>query len=222
MISVFSSCSECSQATTHSIQQTREQQLEAPLVGNGKDGAAEEGEEDEEEDEEEEMPDVGNMTRGQIYAKSLFLILFGVGVVTVFSDPMVTILSTLGDRMGISPFYVSFIVTPLVSNASELISSLVFAGKRTKKSITMTFSTLLGAASMNNTFGLAIFLALVYFQNLSWEFSAEVMSILLIEIIMALVAMRRVQSLLTGILVLLLFPLSIVFVAVLEGPVGWD
>ena len=37
-------------------------------------------------------------------------------------------------------FYVSFIVTPLCSNASELVSSLMFAAKKTKTSSSLTFS----------------------------------------------------------------------------------
>lgn len=35
---------------------------------------------------------------------------------------------------------------------------------------------------MNNTFCLAIFLLLIYFKNLAWEFSAETISILFIEV----------------------------------------
>lgn len=37
-------------------------------------------------------------------------------------------------------FYVSFVVTPLCSNASELVSSLVFASKKKKENISMTFA----------------------------------------------------------------------------------
>ena len=39
-----------------------------------------------------------------------------------------------------SAFYVSFVVTPLCSNASELVSSLVFASKKKKENVSMTFS----------------------------------------------------------------------------------
>ena len=37
-------------------------------------------------------------------------------------------------------FYVSFVITPLCSNASELVSSLVFAAKKTKVNTSLTFS----------------------------------------------------------------------------------
>jgi hypothetical protein len=102
-----------------------------------------------------------------------------VGLVTLFSDPMVDVLSAVGTRTGIPVFYISFVLSPLVSNASELISSIQFAGerartptrgegggamatcwqapcphtvppgragKKTAKSITLTYSQLLGEA----------------------------------------------------------------------------
>ena len=37
-------------------------------------------------------------------------------------------------------FYVSFVITPICSNASELVSSLIFAAKRKKINSSMTFS----------------------------------------------------------------------------------
>lgn len=37
-------------------------------------------------------------------------------------------------------FYVSFVVTPLCSNASELVSSLIFASKKKKENVSMTFA----------------------------------------------------------------------------------
>lgn len=37
-------------------------------------------------------------------------------------------------------FYISFIVTPICSNASEIVSSLIFASKKKKVTSSMTFS----------------------------------------------------------------------------------
>ena len=47
------------------------------------------------------------------------LMLAGTVIVTVFSDPMVDVLGNFGKAIHVSPFYVSFIVTPLASNAAE-------------------------------------------------------------------------------------------------------
>jgi Ca2+/Na+ antiporter len=178
--------------------------------------------EEEEEEEDEEEEDAGGLTRGQIFLKALTLMIVGVVVVTVFSDPMVDVLSQLGVRINIPPFYVSFIVTPLVSNASELISSLIFAMRRSKKTITLTYSQLMGAATMNNTFVLALFLALCGFRGLAWTFSAEVMAIFVVQLIMAVIAFQRIQTVGLSYIVLALYPLSIFLVFALETFANWD
>jgi len=104
-----------------------------------------------------------DMTHGQIWFKALYVrellavnfcdnlsmytLFAGLGIVGIFSDPMCDVLSamtnpdytgSLGNHIPIDPFFVSFVVTPICSNASELISSLQFAAKKTKKSISMT------------------------------------------------------------------------------------
>jgi len=155
--------------------------------------------------------------------RSACMMLTGTGLVLLFSDPMVDVMGALGDFIGISGFYVSFVLAPLASNASELIAALAFASKKTKDSITTSLSTLLGAACMNNTFCLAIFLALIVFRHpLEWTFTAETLSILFVEILMFFFAIRRIMPMRDMWLVLSLFPLSIVFVAVLENVCGLD
>ena len=81
---------------------------------------------------------------------------------------MVDCMSNLGERTGVPAFYVAFILAPLASNASELLASYNYAGKKTRKTITVSLASLEGAACMNNTFCLAIFMALIYFRQLAW------------------------------------------------------
>jgi hypothetical protein len=40
-------------------------------------------------------------------------------------------------RTSIKPFYISFVLAPLASNASELLAAYKFALKKTKKTITV-------------------------------------------------------------------------------------
>merc|ERR1712113_1340457 len=94
---------------------------------------------------------------------------------------MVGVMQTLAVKMGISPFYVSFVLAPLASNASEVLASTYYAAKKTKKSISVSFSALQGAASMNNTFCLSIFMGLVYFRGLAWKYTAETFVIVLTQ-----------------------------------------
>lgn len=58
----------------------------------------------------------------------------------VFSDPLVEALTTLSQVTGVPPFAVGFVLTPLASNASEVLSSLEFASKKRVKNISLTFS----------------------------------------------------------------------------------
>lgn len=54
-------------------------------------------------------------------------------------------------------FYISFIVTPLCSNASEIVSSLIFASKQKKVTSSMTYSQVLLEMNSYN-------LQLVYYE----------------------------------------------------------
>merc|ERR1712060_181857 len=104
-----------------------------------------------------------------------------------------------GSRLNISSFYISFLVAPLASNSSELVSAYNYAKKRTAKSMTTALSTLVGAGIMNNTFVLGVFLALIYLKALAWEFTAETISIISVEVLMGItVYFRKGQRLIDG------------------------
>jgi Ca2+/Na+ antiporter len=76
----------------------------------------------------------------------------GTLMVIYFSDPMVDVMQQIAVRAKISPFYVSFVLAPLASNASEVVASMFYAAKKTRKTMTVSLSALVGAACMNNTF----------------------------------------------------------------------
>mmetsp|Transcript_27022 Transcript_27022/g.62425 ORF Transcript_27022/g.62425 Transcript_27022/m.62425 type:complete len:587 (+) Transcript_27022:109-1869(+) len=185
-------------------------------------------EDDEEEQEMEDIPeDLADLDPEEqqrvIKARAATKMAMGTGLVLVFSDPMVDLLSEIGVRLNISGFYVAFVLAPLASNASELVAAFNYAKKRTVSSITTSLSTLEGAGIMNNTFCLGIFLGLVYFKNLAWEFTAETLAIVIIQFAVAAVVLtREVSTLLDGILVLLMYPLSLFVVWFLENEVGLD
>lgn len=152
------------------------------------------------------------MTPAQIRWKALWTLGVGVLLVTLFSDPAVSVLGEVSTRLNIDSFYVSFILCPLASNASELVSSIMFAARKSQKSITMTFSALLGAATMNNTFCLAIFAALVYFKQLPWQFGPQVTAIIVVQAVVCIVACFRIQRLWLSAVPFVMYPLSLVMV----------
>jgi Ca2+/Na+ antiporter len=181
---------------------------------------------DGEEDEEMEVPDdlahLGPVEQ-QSAIKSRAFVMMGLGtaLVLVFSDPMVDVMSNLGQRLAVPPFYVSFVLAPIASNASELIASVNYAKKKTQKTITVGLAALEGAACMNNTFCLAIFMGLIHYKGLAWKFSAETAAILIVQLLVGLCAMQRTMTTATAYFVLALFPLSICFIAALEAA-GYD
>lgn len=178
---------------------------------------SEEGDSDE---EKEESPRV-------LAFKSVGLLVLGVGLVTIFADPMCDVLDSLTNpnnhsHIPISAFYVSFVVTPLCSNASELVSSLLFAAKKKKENVSMTFSQLYGAGTMNNTLCLGIFAALVYFRELKWFYSAEVFVIIFVQWLVGLIALRLTYKVWMAGIIGALYVVSIGLVALLESKlVGW-
>lgn len=177
-------------------------------------------------EEEEEVPeDIVDLPPDQqqlvIKTRAFIMLAIGTTMVILFSDPMVDVMQEIAVRAHLSPFYVSFILAPLASNASEVIASQYYAAKKTRKTITVSLTALEGAASMNNTFCLSIFMGLIYFRGLAWQYTAETIAIILVEFFMALVVQKQVLTALTGWVVLMIFPMSIVLVAALEY-LGFD
>jgi len=71
---------------------------------------------------------------------------------------------------------------------------------------------------MNNTFCLGIFYILIYMQGLAWKFTAETLSIVLVQMMVGMMVLHNdKQTMLHGIIVFLFYPLSLVFVYFLEA-----
>merc|ERR1719263_690770 len=139
-------------------------------------------------------------------------------MVLVFSDPMGEVFAAWGVRLNVDGFYISFVLAPLASNASELIAAYNYAVKKTSKSITTSLSTLVGAACMNNTFCLAIFYVVIYVQGVAWQFTAETISIVVIQwIIGGLAIAKSTHSVPIGFMILACYPLCIAIVATLTA-----
>jgi Ca2+/Na+ antiporter len=98
------------------------------------------GDDTQEEDDEEMPEDLVGMSpdeqQREIKKRAFIKMALGTALVLLFSDPMVDCLSEIGARLDISAFYVSFVLAPLASNASELIASTALASKKTKKHCT--------------------------------------------------------------------------------------
>jgi Ca2+/Na+ antiporter len=181
---------------------------------------------DEQEDEAEEIPEEftdlsPEKQQAAIKKRAFFMLTVGTALVILFSDPMVDVMQEIAVRLGLSPFYVSFVLAPLASNASEVLASQYYAAKKTRKTITISLTALEGAASMNNTFCLSIFMGLIFFRGLAWQYTAETIAIVTVEFIIGFMVRNKIMLLEGGAMILMIFPLSLVFVAALEA-IGFD
>jgi Ca2+/Na+ antiporter len=183
--------------------------------------ALEAAEEDADEEKEEVPHDIASLSpehqEAAVKKKAFTMLAFGTLLVLLFSDPMVDVMQEIAVRVHMSPFYVSFILAPLASNASEVISSTYYASKKTTKTISVSFSALEGAAAMNNTFCLSIFMGLIYFRGLAWQYTAETIAIILVQAFIYYMTLKDNLTAMDGIKIMSVFPLSIVMIATLTA-----
>ena len=195
-----------------------------PLLGSTPEQEAGDGQGEEDESDVEEEDDEEPMTKSQIIKKAILFLAIGMAMVTLFADPMVGAVSSLSKALGLpSPFFASFVLTPFASNASELVSSLYFASKKRKKNISLTYSQVYGAVTMNNTMCLGLFMVVMRAQGLEWTFSSETLTIVLVTLLVGyLGASRETFKSRLAVPVLALYPLSIALVCFLDFVVGWN
>jgi len=203
---------DCSTRTKSTILRASAQNLQ-----NLCDDADDDDDDGEVEDIPEDIKNLSPEAQQAAIIKSAFeYMTIGTILCIVFSDPMVECLSELARRLNIPSFYVSFVLAPLAANASEIISSRDQAMKKTSKSISVSLSTLEGAAAMNNTFCLSILLGLIYFRKLAWQYTAETIAIVIVQITMFLFTRKKNMTMFDGVLIAAIFPLSLVLIVVLE------
>jgi len=156
------------------------------------------------------VPTKPGAKKAKIILKACILLALGAGAASVFSDPMVDSITGLSEAIHIPPFYISFILTPFASNASELIASLYFCAKKTSKSVSVAMAAVYGAVTMNSTLNLGIFLILMWTRDIYWGFSAEALPMILtVFAVGVLGALKTTFTTLEGILVFFLYPLSL-------------
>ncbi|KAG6517118.1 hypothetical protein ZIOFF_020498 [Zingiber officinale] len=160
---------------------------------------------------------------GLIIFKAILLLLLGTLLAAIFADPLVDAVDNFSLATSIPSFFISFIAMPLATNSSEAVSSIIFARRKKQRTSSLTFSEIYGGVTMNNTLCLAVFLALVYFRGLTWDFSAEVLIILIVCVVMGhFASFRTTFALWTCFVAFLLYPFSLGLVYLLDFVFGWS
>lgn len=171
---------------------------------------------------EDEDEDAVPPTKLAIVRESCIKLTAGMVLIALFADPMVGAVSSLSRACGMpSPFFASFVLTPFASNASELVSSLYFAAKKRKKNISLTYSQIYGAVTMNNTMCLGLFLVVMRAKGLAWTFTSETVCVVAATVAVGAVGASK-KTLKTSLVLpaLAVYPLSLGVVAFLDFVVG--
>ncbi|XP_057764340.1 sodium/calcium exchanger NCL-like [Salvia miltiorrhiza] len=156
-------------------------------------------------------------------SKSIFQVMLGIAIVTFLSGPLKTSIQQFSHAIGVPAFFVSFVVVPISLNALSAISAIFPASQKSSRTSSLTFSEIYGGVVMNNIMGLSTLLAIVYIKGLKWDYSAEVLTILVVCAIIGILAYSQTTyPLWTCFLAFFLYPFSLLMYYVFQYVLGWN
>ncbi|XP_044473205.1 sodium/calcium exchanger NCL-like [Mangifera indica] len=175
--------------------------------------------------EEETFEAVANRRLTRLKAASMLFI----GTITAFAfaHPLVDAITNFSNATNVPPFFVSFIALPMATKFSVVVQLLIHASRKTRQTASSTFIELYTTVSTDNVIYLSVFLAIsptaiVYIRGLSWDFSAEVLAIAVVCILVGgFASFRTTFPLWTCLLACMLYPFSLALVYVLDCVLGW-
>ncbi|XP_057764345.1 sodium/calcium exchanger NCL1-like [Salvia miltiorrhiza] len=157
------------------------------------------------------------------FFRSVFQVLLGISILTFLGKPLTTNILQLSNAMGFPSFIISFLVVPLAMNARTAVAAILPASKKSQETASWTFSEIYGGVIMNNMVGLTTLLAIVYAKELTWDFTAEVLIILVVcGTIGTLAFFRTTYQLWTCILAFLLYPFSLGLFYFVQISYSWN
>ncbi|XP_044479220.1 sodium/calcium exchanger NCL-like [Mangifera indica] len=170
-------------------------------------------------DQENQTCDVENPK--SIYFKAVPMLIIGTIIAAAFAHPLVDAVTNFSNATSIPPFFVSFIALPMATKLSVVVPLLIDASHR-NRTASSTFIKLYTTVSTDNVIYLSAFLAIVYIRGLSWDFSAEVLAIAVVCILVGgFASVRTTFPLWTCLLAYMLYPFSLALVYVLDYVLGW-
>ncbi|XP_073156126.1 sodium/calcium exchanger NCL2-like [Henckelia pumila] len=155
------------------------------------------------------------------WIKAISLLVLGIVILGVLAEPLVHSVRGFSKATNLPSFYVAFVLIPLASNARLAVSAINETRKKKLHTTSLTFSEIYGTVFMNNILGLAVLLSLIYFRGVAWKFSAEILTVLFVSLIIGcLSSISTIFPVWTSVLAYLLYPLSLVLVYSL-GDFDW-
>ncbi|KAI3708338.1 hypothetical protein L2E82_37506 [Cichorium intybus] len=145
--------------------------------------------------------------------KAIALLIVGIIMLMVLAEPLVESVRQFSESVNIEPFYVSFILVPLATNARTAIAAIRAAKQKRHQTTSLTFSEIYHKVFMNNILGFLVLVSVIYCRGLTWHFSAEILVVVFVCIIMGLLASLKSKfPNWTLLIAFSLYPLSLVMV----------
>ncbi|CAA3017990.1 sodium calcium exchanger NCL-like [Olea europaea subsp. europaea] len=157
------------------------------------------------------------------FVTCVFRIVLGIVILTFIGGPLTTSILQLSYAMSVPSFSISFVIVPLAMNARILIEAIFPVSKKTEKTASLTFSEIYSSVVMNNISGLTTLLAVVYAKDLPWDYSAEVLTILVVCAIVGILGVSRTEyPFWTCLLAFFLYPFSLGLYCFVELVLHWN
>ncbi|PQP98195.1 uncharacterized protein Pyn_30670 [Prunus yedoensis var. nudiflora] len=146
---------------------------------------------------DEEKSKGGSAVDKSIWAwlKAITYLVLGFVVLAVLAEPLIDSVQAFSKAASIPSFCVAFVLVPLATNARQATSAIKAASRKTPRTTSLTFSEIYGGVFMNNVLGVSVLLAIIYAREMTWEFSAELLVVLIVCTVMGVIA--NSQKLLT-------------------------
>ncbi|XP_047259597.1 sodium/calcium exchanger NCL2-like [Capsicum annuum] len=123
------------------------------------------------------------------FNKSIFEVILGIAMLTLCSKPLVKNIQKLSEAIGMPSFLIPFVIVPLALNARMALAAIFPASQKSSKTSSLTFSEIYGGVIMNNIMGMTTLLAIVCAKDLTWDYSAQVVIVLVACAIIGLLAL---------------------------------
>ncbi|XP_070027787.1 sodium/calcium exchanger NCL1-like [Nicotiana sylvestris] len=148
------------------------------------------------------------------FCKSVLQVILGTAILTLCADPLMDNIIRLANAIGMPSFFLSFIIVPLAINARTAITAISLLSSTSQQSSTtssLTFSEIYVRVILNNIMGMSTVLFVLYAKDLTWEYSVEVLTSMVVCAVTGLFAfVRTTYPLWTCIIAFLLYPISLV------------
>ncbi|KAL3820380.1 hypothetical protein ACJIZ3_006285 [Penstemon smallii] len=155
-------------------------------------------------------------------SKCVLQIVLGIAILTFLSGPLMNSIQQFSDAIGVPSFFISFVIVPVAMNARSAILAIFPASQKSSRTSSLTFSEIYGGVVTNNMMGFSTLLAIIYIKGLKWDYSAEVLTILVVCAIIGFLAYSKsTYPLWTCLLAFFLYPFSLVMYYILHYLLSW-